>query len=725
MRPLLLCLCLSECPDCFSPDRSCAHTNTHARTLAYTNIRHTTEDAQLGGSDLGFFSEHEHDSLDESPWLEGQEGLDSGAPQHTGARGVGGQSRGRARRAMPKPECPEPCERHGQSGSAVDPPEAAADYMLTGDDQTLLDTTGGISPSAYSGGLPIPGGCSCCKRMSRDTWLAKVKSIINDNKVSFYRCGRDGKWECWAMNWRGPKLRAAWGKFQMLSEVRSGFRQKPAFKAVMRCPNVYYEDDGNKRPPGSSGEERATKKHAAAAQGPHIPPSPAAGALGSCGAALSGDDGVEPGQQAPAPAVHQSPHRRSQPPLPGSAHAALGSEGQASACLLRFREVLEQFPWTGALLYFFFETEKENLDPSHFQTWEKLIQLFIQPGLGEDKQRRLIDTVKMLLPCDVQIAGNKQKTLGTVIEVLQHSFKLLGKSAEVTPKEWDDANVWVELWDDVEKVETIFKTMSWDVTHVIPHKSFGVFFRMPSWVAELVLFVLEHNVLVKDQLMLQGYRAFGLFTRGSHSTSFSDVEGDIPKGFSSVICAYNDGDCPAWAQPSGWSFWGDGISQQQRDFVQKLAVEYHRRDALLAESVDGVAGASLPEVPKAEAGAKQDDYRLRRDELLEREKKDMPRAAAAGARGEAGTADSGGKLHTPTVRQHTYSAAQVGAAVTGAAEAVAAVSERLRLWKELDQVSSTCRQSDTRVRRGDRGNCVWWSGGRVCEGAGDRYDRDG
>ena len=98
MPPLLLCLSLSECPDCFSPGRSCAHTNTHIHALAYTNIRHATEDARWGDLDPGLFSEHAHDSLDEAPWPGGLGGLDVAhyASHGPAGGGVRGEERGMA-----------------------------------------------------------------------------------------------------------------------------------------------------------------------------------------------------------------------------------------------------------------------------------------------------------------------------------------------------------------------------------------------------------------------------------------------------------------------------------------------------------------------------------------------------------------------------------------------------------------------------------------------------
>jgi hypothetical protein len=98
MPPLLLCLSLSECPDCFSPGRSCAHTNTHIHALAYTNIRHATEDARWGDLDPGLFSEHAHDSLDEAPWPGGLGGLGGPDVAHYASHGpAGGGVRGEER----------------------------------------------------------------------------------------------------------------------------------------------------------------------------------------------------------------------------------------------------------------------------------------------------------------------------------------------------------------------------------------------------------------------------------------------------------------------------------------------------------------------------------------------------------------------------------------------------------------------------------------------------
>ena len=203
--------------------------------------------------------------------------------------------------------------------------------------------------------------------------------------------------------------------------------------------------------------------------------------------------------------------------------------------------------------------------------------------------------------------------------------------------------------------------------HSVVHgESFGVFFVMPHWLAKFILFIARHDCAVQDQLINLKYRAL------EHFEGAECAEGD------SIICGYNIGECPAWARPTGLSFLGGhDISQSQRDFVKKLG----------------------------------DEYRLRVDELLEREKED-------GEEEEEGTDDaslpvSSGTQGVPTVRQdigastvrqHTYSAAEVGAAV-------AAASERSRLFNKLDQLRITCRQSGMLVRRGGREGDWAWVGG--------------
>ena len=267
---------------------------------------------------------------------------------------------------------------------------------------------------------------------------------------------------------------------------------------------------------------------------------------------------------------------------------------------------------------------------------------------------------------------------------------------------------------------------------IVPRASFGVFFVLPRGLAKLVLFIVRHNCAVQDRLIALDYRAFEHFYYIPLKSPGALPGTECAEG-DSIICGYNIGECPAWALPDGWSFLGHAISQPQRDFVKKLGDEYRLRVESLErekehgeEEVEAGAGATLPEVVKSggrgggggggggsggggggggggEAGAKQDA-----SDTLATRVREL----------EAGAAGSSGTLATPTVRQHTYSAAQVDAAVTGASEAVAAVSERRRLWEKLDHVIRTCRQSDTRVRRGDRGDWVWMAGRASARGAG-------
>jgi len=485
--------------------------------------------------------------------------------------------------------------------------------------------------------------------------LALLRKAIKENNVLFQRCSC--KTPKWAMNWRGrdlsKKQHLKWGAFQNLCDVRRNFRGKEQVDKELKAleergtahqtfstPKSAASSDsaGSKRTRESpGGEPRSVQKKQTQVEAiPPPPPTPAregdssrwatsaeiAGSAGSYGWPPTVQSPVQPVaavqlelQTAAATAAHEA-----------AAHEAAVVEQQAS--LARIQVVLCQFPWTGVLLHYFLVSEKENLlrnaGTKRQQTEETLEMIHDtidelwesiqrnQQTMVEQRQRMVFDALQSSI-CPLKgslvIYDTTGDKLTKVTDVLKYSFKLLMDQIEKKPdaeKPRSFHRQYIELQlgeqQSVDALEGLFKKFEvkheWRITHFLPESSFGIFFRVPSWVAELVLFVIEHNVIVKDQLIEQGYRALWPLKRSAllHSNTpstdlkiaFEGAGDDIPEDYFSLICGYNIRECPWWVpRPDGVSFSGHGISQEHRDLLKALADEYRQRVVLLQEEEEG------------------------------------------------------------------------------------------------------------------------------------------
>jgi hypothetical protein len=367
-------------------------------------------------------------------------------------------------------------------------------------------------------------------------------------------------------------------------------------------------------------------------------------------------------------------------------------------------------------LYHFFVREKENLLQAKIEL--DVFQLIInglhscmqrgQQSIDAGVQRTLIDNVKeFFLPYDTS-DGEK---LNEVVDVLNYSLRDLieGKPDAEKPKDWSRIKSGFKIPRTVDDFERLLQMLvnkhEWSITDILPESSFGIFFRMPSWVAELVLLVIEHNVIVKDQLIEQGYRAFWPLKRSAlpHSktpstdfkSAFEGVGEDIPEDYFSVICGYNIRECPLWVpRPGGFSFSGHGISQEHRDLLKMLADEYRQRVVLLQEEEEeegeeegGGEAMEASEAGKTGAGANQETGAA--DSSVPPPASTDPAAAGVGqVAGAAGS--SGSRGQSKQIRTHVFSATEVGAAIAAASEAVS--SGPGREFDGLVKSLSSCRE---------------------------------
>jgi hypothetical protein len=698
--------------------------------------------------------------VDDADWADGEdcsgdgscEGREGGPPPPPGGGGGGDGGEVGAAAEAPFPVSPKACT---DCKAKLD-----SDLAQMDSEDTIL---------RWARAMLCQNVLECCEGNcsvhSRE--LEVLCEAIKDNNVLFQQC--NCKNPKFAMNWlgkdRSKKQYSRWGNFRSSERIRSNFRSKapvsdalkrlqtrgkfkkletistPHSAAISAAPSGSAES--KRKSPG--GEPRSAQKKQAQAEAIHPPPpTPAREGQPSRGAASAEISGVcrsplYPGNSLQtATAAHQAAAHQSAPANFGGGD--FGVDWRKNEYFRGFREVLQHFPWTEGLLQYFFVREKQSrLQDAKIQ---RLFQHTIdgwrrdQQSIDRETQSALINQVKAtFLPYN--IPGGRE--LNSVVDVLSYSLSLLieEKPDAEKPPNWPIVKGMFPLQRTVDDFEGFLNKLvnehEWSITDILPESSFGIFFRMPSWVAELVLLVIEHNVIVKDQLIRQGYRAFWPLQRSAllHSNTpstdfkiaFEGVRGDIPEDYFSLICGYNIRECPLWVpRPDGISFSGHGISQEHRDLLKKLADEYRQRVAR-----EEAAEMEVEEMEVEEEG----------EEAMEASEAEKTRAEANQATGAAdssvappastdphtftlsaaaahtltlsavpllptpGVAGSSGSLGvSKQTHPHVYSATEVGAAITAASEAV-------DLRNKLNAVCATCRQTDKQVRMGGREVSGW------------------
>jgi hypothetical protein len=129
-----------------------------------------------------------------------------------------------------------------------------------------------------------------------------------------------------------------------------------------------------------------------------------------------------------------------------------------------------------------------------------------QETISEQVEGDLFEEIQRLMDGSLVIydtTGDKPQRLTRVTNVLKYSFKLLMDQIAGKPDAEKPRNLSVYRWfiqvqldqqQSVDDLEGLFKKFEvkneWRITHFLPESSFGIFFRMRSWVVELVLFTL-------------------------------------------------------------------------------------------------------------------------------------------------------------------------------------------------------------------------------------------
>ena len=181
----------------------------------------------------------------------------------------------------------------------------------------------------------------------------------------------------------------------------------------------------------------------------------------------------------------------------------------------------------------------------------------------------------------------KHPEIDSVDKVLNHVVKDILKMDILKP---EDRVEWEEFMQEMQQGNAHLQKFCWfasfiavgfrllDLDSADPSSSMGIFFRVPSWFAPLLKFILEHDTGVQDCLLCYGYRSFswlnltagvahGPRSEGSVYTAVPTLDGDTrASGSFSVLCGYNIRECPECVG-DGISFSGCGISEQQSEMA--------------------------------------------------------------------------------------------------------------------------------------------------------------
>jgi hypothetical protein len=336
--------------------------------------------------------------------------------------------------------------------------------------------------------------------------------------------------------------------------------------------------------------------------------------------------------------------------VPEDAPAVLaqGQSSDASDARKYFQDLqqaLAELPWIAHVLHYFFETEKKNLEklasPDAFKAVEYYIHQITSPRENRivlsnetiEIAEQIFESIQQLMLHT--IAGDsRQEDFADVRDVInlvvKHLFK--GTGRRVHEWTWDRTFKQIRTGNTKEVIQKTEEFFSMTISSCVvagelgglPAKSFGIFFRLPSWLVRLVLFIFKHNTAIQYRLMDHGYRSFvqlnchvcpdgGVTSQDPvllHAGGKEVATGEEQVHYS-IICGYNIGECPAWLR-DGIAFVGHSITQEHRDIVEKLSREYHQRFETYLKEGEGRG---------ADAGHSEEEEEEMEEEEEETEKK--------------------------------------------------------------------------------------------------------
>ena len=235
------------------------------------------------------------------------------------------------------------------------------------------------------------------------------------------------------------------------------------------------------------------------------------------------------------------------------------------------QDMLVEWCWTSGLLHLFLKTQSE---------WRPGLKSCLEI-LHDARPEGLV-----LRDCLIKIVKEECKhdlfqRFSGVRDVLNYELKKLLS---------DEEYMWTSISDIAADDEGFMNNLEkfcndkfkqfFHPKDILPGSSFAISFLLPSWLAQLFLFNIQHLFDIQDKLVGLGYRSFsssphplpntGLTASHAGATDVREGEGGGSHKFT-FICGYNIGVCPPDVG-TGISFEGLIISQEQHDLVKKVCV---------------------------------------------------------------------------------------------------------------------------------------------------------
>lgn len=254
-------------------------------------------------------------------------------------------------------------------------------------------------------------------------------------------------------------------------------------------------------------------------------------------------------------------------------------------CLVTFR-------WPEHLLILFLEREGQCLDDQKQIHCNKLLERLKSLNLQEDDRTGTPDSLDQLfqdfkntlLPLPT-VCNDGTARFTTVNDVLSYAVTDLLTPTPLLPPNWHLFKVRMDAGQFARYIEDILYTASaFKPIGVLDSKlgGFGVFFCMPSWVANLVLYIMKRDKGIQDQVAALGYRGFA--PAGHRERTYEH------ESYFTFICGYNMCRRPAWEGHHGISLLDGFFPHLHRNLVERLSREYQQRvEAAFASTEDSDA----------------------------------------------------------------------------------------------------------------------------------------
>ncbi len=226
-----------------------------------------------------------------------------------------------------------------------------------------------------------------------------------------------------------------------------------------------------------------------------------------------------------------------------------------------FLKILERWPLDAVCLRFFLYTES-----AHFRQKESFeivtAYLAVWEDFGSDSKEvreTIFEEIERLLPHPLR------PEIDTVNQVLNFIVKDILKIDGTNRRKFEKSMTEMLKENAARPSESFSNWFNMilkkelNLGSIVARCSMGIFFRMPSWLAILVMSILEHSTSVQEELYAAGYRRFAELNLTADAT----LDGDTTAAVSfSTFCGYNIQECP--------EFVGDSISFSGRVSEQHL-----------------------------------------------------------------------------------------------------------------------------------------------------------